>query len=236
MKILSRFASPAGFALVLLLFFVVPFVSVSCDVPGYGEAGVDYTGGHLISGADPTPVVPDALNDLSADPTAPTTLEEPPPDPGVQILAIIVAALAAAGVLTVLIPQLKARLFGGAAVAGATLVMAIVTMVVAQGNLQTALMDSARETGAAEGGMDRMNALVEEMVHTELGFWLVVVVLAVTLLGTLGAGLLHGRPVPARAGGAELAGLPFPPADEPDETAGPDEPEGRAGPGEGRGT
>src|SRR5262245_50140845 len=69
-KVLSRVTSPAGFALVLLLFFLLPFVSVSCDVPGYGQAGASYTGSHLVSGTDPE--VPAELRELAHDdPEAP---------------------------------------------------------------------------------------------------------------------------------------------------------------------
>lgn len=222
MKVLSRVASPAGFGLVLLLFFLLPFVSVSCDVPGYGEAGVDYTGSHLVSGADPSPTVPDELQDLGSGSDSQDTLDEPPPDPGVQVLAIALAALAAIGVLTVLIPQVKARLFGATAVGGATLVLAVVTMVVAQSNLESVMLDSARDTGASEveAGLPRLTDAVAEMIHTELGFWLIVVVLGLIVLGTAGAGLLGGRPRMAAAGGGGFAGLPF--AGGPGSAGGPD--------------
>jgi hypothetical protein len=122
----------------------------------------------------------------------------------------------------VLIPQLKARLFGGAAVAGATLVMSIVTMVIAQNNLQSALLGSARETGALEGEKDtaEMSAVLEGLVHTELGFWLIVVALTLILIGNLGAALRTGRPLTRSAArSVELAGLPFPP-DGPDDEDG----------------
>ncbi len=223
MKVLSRLVSPAGFGLVLLLFFLLPFVSVSCDVPGVGEAGVTYKGSHLVSGAEPTPMVPGDLKDLLGE--APGNNTDDPPDPDVQLLAIVVAALAAAGVLTVLIPQLKARLFGGAAVAGATLVMAIVTMVVAKSNLETAVLATAKETGAAETqpGMPTAADLADQMIHTEIGFWLVAVILVVTGVLAGGAAVFGERLHAARGGGgATLAGLPF---TDPHETPEPDEPD-----------
>ncbi len=212
---LSRVASPAGFGLVLLLFFLLPFVSVSCDVPGYGEAGVHYTGSHLVSGADPTPSVPEELSSLGTDDpgNTPEQLDEPPPDPGVQVLAIALAALAAIGMLTVLVPQAKARLFGASAAAGATLVLAVVTMLVAQSNLESAILKSARDTGAAEvePGMPRLTDAVREWIHTEWGFWLVVVLLGLIAVGSLGGALMSGRPRTDPADGIGLADLPFEP-------------------------
>lgn len=211
MRFLSRFASPAGFALVLLLFFLLPFVSASCDVPGYGNAGATYNGSHLVSGTDPA--VPAELRDLANDPESPTALSDPP-DPGVQLLAIGLAILAAAGVLTALIPHLKVRLLAGGALAAATLVVTVVTMAVAQSNLQNALVDWASRTGAAESqDGDRLRAAVTEVTHTEVGFWLVVVLLTLITLVSTTLGLLGDRltaAVAARESGEErLVGLPF---------------------------
>jgi hypothetical protein len=210
-RFLSRFASPAGFVLVLLLFFLLPFVSASCDVPGYGEAGATYTGSHLVSGTDPE--VPAELQDLADDPESPTALTDPP-DPGVQLLAIGLAVLAAAGVLTALVPHLKARLLGGAALATATLVVTVVTMSVAQSNLQDSLVDWARQTGAAESqDGDRLQTAVTEVTHTEVGFWLMIVVLALITLMAAALGLLSDRlkeVVAARESGQERSsGFPF---------------------------
>ncbi|MFI7678334.1 hypothetical protein [Actinophytocola sp. NPDC049390] len=216
MKFLSRFASPAGFVLVLLLFFLLPFVSASCDVPGYGDAGATYTGGHLVSGADPE--VPDELKRLAEDPESPTALSDPP-DPGVQILAIGLAVLAAAGVLTVLIPHLKARLLTGGALAVATLAATVVTMTVAMSNLQDALLDWARQTGAAESpDGDRLRTAVTEVTHTEVGFWLMVAVLALITLMATTLGLLSDRlqaVISGRdAGHTRSSGFPFGRSDE----------------------
>lgn len=211
MRFLSRFASPAGFVLVLLLFFLLPFVSASCDVPGYGEAGATYTGSHLVSGTDPE--VPAELQDLADDPESPAALTDPP-DPGVRLLAIGLAVLAAAGVLTALVPHLKARLLGGAALAAATLVVTVVTMTVAKSNLQDSLIDWARQTGAAESqDGDRLQTAVAEVTHTEVGFWLMIVVLALITLMATALGLLGDRlkeVVAARESGQEKSSsFPF---------------------------
>jgi hypothetical protein len=224
-KVLSRVASPAGFALVLLLFFVLPFLSVSCDVPGYGEAGANYSGSHLVSGTDPE--VPAELRDLGDDPGSPTALSDPP-DPGVQVLAILLALLAAAGVLTVLVPRYKARLLSGSALAAGTLVLTVVTMVVARSNLESELLDWARTTGAAENpeGLEGLESGVGEVVHTEVGFWLMVVLLTLIAAVTAILGLFGDRLRAAAAerasddGGGGLSGLSFGTSDHDDRSQG----------------
>jgi hypothetical protein len=192
LKVLSHFASPAGFALVLLLFFLLPFVSVSCDVPGYGEAGVNYTGTHLATGA--TPKIPDDLQRVANDPETPAELVNPPA-PGVQVLAIALAVLAAAGLLTSFVPRLKPRLLAGAALAVATLIVTVITMVVAQSNLQSALIDSVRQSGLADQQetLHRVEAAADDLTHTEIGFWLILVLLTLITLTTGTLGLLGHR-------------------------------------------
>lgn len=196
MKVLSRVASPAGFALVLLLFFLLPFVSVSCEVPGYDELDTSYTGSHLVSGTDPT--VPAELRELADEADAPTTLVDPP-DAGVQVLAIALAVLATIGVLTVVLPRLRTRLLSAAAVAGGTLVVTIVTMVVAQSNLQTALFDWMRETSVAEDDPQLLESGIEDLTHTEIGFWLMVALLALVAVVTATFGLFGDRLRAARS-------------------------------------
>lgn len=191
MKVLSRVASPAGFVLVLLLFFLLPFVSVSCDVPGYGQAGANYTGSHLVSGTDPE--VPAEVRELASDPETPEALIDPP-DPGVQVLAIVLAVLAAAGVLTVLVPQVKARLLSGAALATATLGVTVMTMVVAQSNLKSALVDGVERSGLAEqGDVARLESAVDQILKTEVGFWLMVFHLGLMAVVTGALGLFGHR-------------------------------------------
>jgi hypothetical protein len=190
-KVLSRVASPAGFALVLLLFFLLPFVSVSCDVPGYGEAGANYKGSHLVSGA--APEVPAEVRELASDPESPVALVDPP-DAGVQVLAIVLAVLAAAGVLTVLVPQVKARLLSGAALATATLVVTVTTMVVAQSNLKSALIDGVERSGLTEqADVGRLESAVDQITNTEVGFWLMVYLLGLMALVTGALGLFGHR-------------------------------------------
>jgi hypothetical protein len=217
-KVLSRVASPAGFALVLLLFLVLPFMSVSCEVPGISEpVGVDYSGANLTFGTDPETEVPAELAELSEGSDAPGAVtEEPPPDPGVQLLAIITALFLLFGIGTVLVPRLKARLFGAAGIAGAALVLTVVTLVVAESTIKSSLLDEARETGAVETaeGMPEVEAVISDMIRSELGFWLVVIGLVLLVLGNVGAALLGGgRLRPAFVGGAAAA--PAEPVTEP---------------------
>ncbi len=183
MKALSHFASPAGFVLVLLLFFLLPFVSVSCDVPGYGEAGVNYSGYNLATGTDPD--IPDELQRVADDPETPEELVEPPAA-SVQVLAIVLVVLAAAGVLTALASRLRTRLLGGAVAGLATLVVTVVTMVVAQSNLKAALIDGVRQSGLADQQqtLRQVEAAADELTHTEVGFWLMVVLLGLITLVT----------------------------------------------------
>jgi hypothetical protein len=215
-KVLSRVASPAGFGLVLLLFFLLPFVSVSCDVPEYRQASADYTGSHLVSGARPE--IPAELRELAANPDAPAELTDPP-DADVQVLAIVLALLAAAGVLTVLIPQVKARLLAGTALATGTLAVTVITMFVSQAHLQSALIELVRRTGVAEQEDDlrRFESAASDMTHAEVGFWLMALLLAVLILTTGFVGLFGDRLRAVRAheasgsddSGGGLGGLSF---------------------------
>jgi uncharacterized membrane protein YgcG len=189
-KVLSRLASPAGFALVLMLFFLLPFLSVSCDVPGYQDLDTRYTGSHLVSGVDPE--VPTELRKLADEADAPAQLVDPP-DAKVQVLAIVLAVFAAGGVLTGLLPRLRLRMLGAAATAGATLVMTVVTMAVAQSNIQSTLFDWMRETSVAEDKPEQLEAGIDDLTHTEVGFWLMVVLLALIMLVTATLGLFGDR-------------------------------------------
>jgi hypothetical protein len=189
-------ASPTGFALVLLLFFLLPFLSVSCDVPGYQELDTRYTGSHLVSGVDPQ--VPDEMRKLADEADAPPQLVDPP-DAKVQVLAIVLAVFAAAGVLTGLLPRLRLRMLGAAVAAGATLVMTVVTMVVAQSNIQSTLFDWMRETSVAEDKPDQLADGIADLTHTEVGFWLMVVLLGLITVVTTTLGLFGDRLRSARS-------------------------------------
>jgi len=207
-------ASPAGFALVLLLFLVLPFMSVSCEVPGISDpVGVDYSGSNLTFGTDPETEIPQELANLSEG-SDPSVAEEPAPDPGVQVLAIFTALFLLFGIGTVLIPRIKARLFGAAGFAAIALVLTVVTLVVASSTIESSLLDEARATGAAESadGMPEVEAVISDMIGSEIGFWLVIIGLVLLVLGNVGAALFGDRiriPAFAGAGGAAaMTGVP----------------------------
>lgn len=222
-KVLSRVASPAGFALVLLLFLVLPFMSVSCEVPGASEPlGLDYSGADLTFGSDPEVQIPQELAELSEETDSPASVtEEEPPDPGVQVLAIFTALFLLFGIGTVLIPRIKARLFGAAGIAGVALVLTVVTLVVAQSTLESSLLDEARETGAAESvdGMPNVESVISDMIGSEAGFWLVVIGLVLLVLGNVGIALFGDRiRKPALAGAAGATAVAGEPPTAPAET------------------
>jgi hypothetical protein len=177
----ARLVSPAGFALVLLLFLFMPFLSVSCDVSGTGSIGVGYNGAQLAAGAHPAVEVPPGLDDLAHQlPGAPGS-GRPPIEPGVQVLAILVAVVLVAGAALPFVPrlvhQVRQRMFGGAAVAVLAAGLLIATQAVAQSNVADQLADDAREVGAGDAG---------QIIHSEVGFWLSLVVLVVIVLASVG--------------------------------------------------
>lgn len=176
-NLLRRLGSPAGFGLALLLFLVLPFVSVSCEMPGVGEAGAGYTGADVAFDTEPTVQVPD-LGELGAELPGGEGSDQPPPDPGAELLAIIAGALLVVGIGTVVITRVRTRLLATAVVALLAAAMMVMTQIVAQSNLTTALLDEAKDTGAAESPLGDVDAMVGELVHTEPAFWLVVILLA----------------------------------------------------------
>lgn len=199
MKVVSRLASPAGFGLVLLLFVLMPFLSVSCDVPDAGKTGADYQGTHLVTGDKPDWVIPPELDELLSAPESPS---EQVPDPGVQVLAIALVALCAAGVAVGFLPKVMARLYGSAALAAAALAVAVVTMVVALSNLRSALLPQAEGIAASTAGDPQAldaESLVDDALHLELGFWFVAVLLAMILVANAGTVFLTRRAVASGA-------------------------------------
>jgi membrane-associated protease RseP (regulator of RpoE activity) len=163
----SRLASPAGFALVLLLFLVMPFLSASCDVPEAGSISADYTGARLAAGADAQVEIPKGLEDI-ADELLDVL------DPGVRVLALVVALLLVAGVVLPFVPrlghELRHRMFGGAALAVLAGALMVVTQVVAQANLTDRLTAYAEKLSQNEPvpNIDR----IDELMHAEVGYWL----------------------------------------------------------------
>jgi len=199
----ARLVSPAGFALVLLLFLFMPFLSVSCDVSGTGSIGVGYNGAELAAGAHPQVEVPKGLEDMAAQlPGAPGS-GKPPVEPGVQVLAILVAVVLVAGAALPFVPrlvhQLKQRMFGGAAVAVVAGGLLITTQAVAQSNVTDQLADDARQVGTDDVG---------PIIHSEVGFWLCLVVLLVIALVSVGV-VYQDRIFPKQAATRRASGTPI---------------------------
>lgn len=222
MKASARLASPAGFALVLLLFLFLPFLSVSCEVPGVGSIGADYTGAQLAVGDSPEVEVPADLREMAEElPGGGGEGAEPPPDPGVQVLAIIVAVVMAVGIATPLIARSRVRLFGAAGVAVVAAVLVVVTQVVAQSNLAAQLTEDAENLSGDGAGVPDIDEVADQMIHTEIGFWLTVVGLVLIALISLVVAFRDKLlPKPATAGPDSASGAPppfggTPPGDEP---------------------
>lgn len=213
MKALPRLASPAGFALVLLLFLFLPFLSVSCEVPGMGEIGADYNGAQLAVGDAPEVEVPADLQEMAEElPGGGGENSEPPPDPGVQVLAIIAAVVMAAGIATPLIPRVRTRLFGAAGVAVLAAVMVVVTQVVAQSNLASQLTEDAESLSGDGTGVPDAGEVADQMIHTEIGFWLTVAGLALIALISVGVAFRDKiLPRPATTGDPGSSAAPPPP-------------------------
>jgi hypothetical protein len=185
-KVLSRLLSVSGFGLVLVLFFLLPFVSVSCEVPDLnGSAQVNYTGTHLVTGGQPELVTTGEFR------PAEDSQDEEELDPGVQGLAIVLVVLAAAGLVMGLAPAAVARL-GGAALAGATLVVTVVTLLMARANLKSTLLTQLQDV-AGNTDPERLESGVDGALEVRVGFWLVVTVLVAVLLLNAGAALLSRR-------------------------------------------
>ena len=203
---LSRLASPAGFALVLLLFLLLPFLSVSCDVPGVGSIGADYSGGHLVLGDEPEVEVPADLTEMAEQlPGGGGENSEPPPDPGVQVLAIIAGLVMLAGVATPLLPRLRARSYAAAGVAVLAAVLVVVTQVAARSNLTSELRADAQNlSDGDQGAMPDLDEIVDEMIHTEIGFWLTLfglMLIAVLSIGLVIRDMVRARPATSRTTG-----------------------------------
>ncbi|RZS32431.1 hypothetical protein EV193_11265 [Herbihabitans rhizosphaerae] len=179
MKLLPRLLSPAGFLLALVL-FLLPFVSVSCEVSGVGEAHATYTGLDMATGGEP-----DIVRDLPKELLPEDRDLDAPPRPDVQPLAIVTMLLIALGAATVLIPALRTRLAGTAAAAAVAAIMLGVTQLVAMSGMDTRLREVAGSTDAqAPADLSR---IIGDAVQTKIGFWLVMLALAMIAAGNVGA-------------------------------------------------
>lgn len=183
MRSFARLASPSGFALVLLLFLFLPFLSVSC------EAGsIDYSGASLAANSRPAAEVAPGLEDVATQLTSAIGTDQTPAG-GVQVLAIIVGLLLVVGIVLPFLPQLahqlRYRMFGSAAVAVLTGVFLVVTQQVAQSSISADLADIARDVPGT-GSTPNADDIADRFVHSGVGFWLALVVLFVVALISVG--------------------------------------------------
>jgi hypothetical protein len=215
-----RLVSPVGFGLALLLFLLLPFVAVSCDVPGLGSAELSYSGADVVGAAEPSV---STEGEFGSEDAAPVTDSENPPTPGTgsQVLAILTLALFTGGLGVSLFPAARTRLVGAAGAALLGAIALIITQVLAQSNLSSAILDAAQREGAGRPDDDipinLTSSLVDDMVETRVGFWLSLLAVSLVLAYT-GYLLLAPR---LRAGTARAAGGPPPappaPADRPEQ-------------------
>jgi hypothetical protein len=204
-KLVRRLVSPVGF-LLALLFLLLPFTAASCDAPGLGSLEGSYTGVDLVTGGDPT-ITTDG--ELTRENGAPIPTPQEAPRPEVQILAIVTVAVLVAGIGVSLTPVVRIRTLGaiGAAAAGAALLIS--TEAAAQSHLKPAVSDGlqrvlANRPGEAFPSFNLTGQNLDELVHTEIGFWLSLIAAILVLLVNAGflvsswIGLEHGRPHHAR--------------------------------------
>jgi hypothetical protein len=188
---LSRLWSPSGFALAVLL-LLLPFVGVSCSDPDLGTLDGSYTGFDLATGGTP--------QYDAAGPVADTASIEQVvfPDPGVQVLAIMLIVLLAAGLATALLPTSRHRALAGAALAALAAALVVAIELVARSTLVTSMRELllARMDGVPQ---DLSAVATEEYLSdatgSRVGFWLVLVVLLV--IGAANAALGARRPAVA---------------------------------------
>jgi hypothetical protein len=184
-RLVPRLASPVGFGLALL-FFLLPFVAVSCEAPGLGSVEITYTGVDLATGGKASV---DTVGDVGSVSAPPVQDNEDAPQPDVQVLAIVTVALLAIGLGVSLAPLVaRTRLLGagGAAVLGGALL--IVTEAVARSNLSSALREAAAKEVDKPGDVpfNLSGSLLDDMVRTRIGFWLSLTAVILVLLFNAG--------------------------------------------------
>lgn len=182
-SLLPRLVSPAGFVLALLL-FLFPFVAVSCEAPGLGSIEVSYTGADLATGGDPSV---ETVGDFGREAGDPVQDNENPPDPGARLLAILTLLLIFTGLAVSFLPTARLRLVGAVSAAALAGVMLVVTESVAQSNLESSLIETARQEASAPGEepFTLTKSIADDMVEPRVGFWLTLIVLALVLLANL---------------------------------------------------
>jgi hypothetical protein len=180
MTLLKRLVSPAGFALALL-FFLFPFSAVSCEAPDLGSVEITYTGVDYATGGDPDV---ETVGDFGREAGDPVADNENPPEPDVAPLTLITLVVILCGLATVLLPTARLRLSVSVGAAALSAALLVVTQILATGNLESSLIDTARDvgTGPGEEPFTLTESIADDMVDTRIGFWLSLVALVLVLL------------------------------------------------------
>jgi hypothetical protein len=178
----ARWVSPAGF-LLALLFFLLPFVAVSCDAGNEGSFELSYSGLDLATGAKPGI---EANGDLGRQPTA-IVDNESPPEAGVQPLALGALALLGVGLALSLLPATRGRAWVAAGLAGGAAALLVITEVVALSNLRSSVRTTLESTGGSgDVSPAEVDGVVVDLVEMRSGFWLTLCLVVLVLLFNLG--------------------------------------------------
>ena len=193
--LIGRLLSPAGFGLVLIL-FLTPFLTVSCDATGASTVTSTFTGIDLVIGGAPD------MSGESVTPDVEQQLAEALDDQGeldLDIFALFSAIAVMAGMGCALLKDRMTRYGGAAALAAIAGILITAAVLRAPGRLATA-------TQELFGGSD---VPVTTTLGLRFGFWLTITVMALLAAGN-GVALLQARRAPAPAAPAP------PPSTEPE--------------------
>jgi hypothetical protein len=190
--VLSRLLSPAGFALVALL-FLLPFVGVSCSAEELGSMDAEFTGFDLVTDADPTFRTDSPIADMVASDQGevPTT--------GVTVPAVLVLVLLAAGIATVLLTRPRVHALAGGALAAVAAALLVITQLLAESNLVGEIRDNSLILEQSTGfdlGPVTTDAYLAEAVSSRIGFWFCLGVLVLVTGGNLLASVRSRAPAP----------------------------------------
>jgi hypothetical protein len=160
--LLGRLLSPAGFGLVLI-FFLLPFVTVSCG-DSTGKAEATFTGIDMAIGGLPDVTTPDS-EPGSAKQLAQLIVEQIDLEPLALLSALAVLAGMVAGVVRR--PRIRHGAAAGLAVTAVALIVGAVSRV--PGHFDEFLKNVGGAEGMPEGVMTG--------THTRYGFWLALITL-----------------------------------------------------------
>jgi len=145
--------------------------AISCTDPALGYLDVSYTGLDLATGGTPTVSLEDPSGSLTT--TGVDADTDSPPEPGVQVLAIITAAVTAAGLGTIAIGSARLRMAVTGAIAAVAGVLLSITELVALANLDSEIRARVRI---------QFPTFDLDVVHPRIGFWLSLTALALVMV------------------------------------------------------